>query len=93
MDADNSEVQCTLPDNRYLPYCFDRERVVEEQVEEPEPKIKKERNPAGMVYGGTSAVFQLQTEPLNTLTEQQQRLFRTQCYFGAASVFSVWPGG
>lgn len=62
-------------------------------MEEPEPKIKKERNPAGMVYGGTSAVFQLQTEPLNTLTEQQQRLFRTRCYFGAASVFSVWPGG
>lgn len=35
----------------------------------------------------------LQTEPLNTLIEQQQRLFKTQRYLGAGSVFSVWPKG
>lgn len=53
----------------------------------------KERSPQGLVYGGTSAIFRLQTEPLNTLTEQQQRLFKTQRYFGAGSVFSAWPKG
>lgn len=35
----------------------------------------------------------LQTEPLNSLTEQQQRLFKTQRCLGAGSVFSAWPKG
>lgn len=59
---------------------------------EPVPKTKKEVR-RDSVYRGTSAIFQLQTEPLNTLTEQQQRLFKTQRYLGAGSVFSVWPKG
>lgn len=58
------------------------------QVEEPEPKIKK-GNPRGTVCRGTSAIFQLQTGALNTLTEQQQRLFQTQRYFVPA-LFSVF---
>lgn len=53
MDADDSEVQHTLPGNRYLPYCFDRERVVEEQVEEgggagAEDKERKESSGNGL---------------------------------------------
>lgn len=58
------------------------------QVEEPEPMIKK-GNPRGTVRRGTSAIFQLQTGALNTLTEQQQRLFQTQRYFVPA-LFSVF---
>lgn len=69
--------------------------MVERQVEKGggSRAKDKERSPLRLVYGGTSAIFQLQTEPLNTLTEQQQRLFKTQRYFGAGSVFSVWPKG
>lgn len=61
------------------------------QVEELEPKIKRE-NPRGTVCSGFSAIFQLQTGALNTLM-QQQRLFQTQRFLGACKVFSVWPQG
>lgn len=55
----------------------------------------KERSPLGFGLWRHLSYFLalLQTEPLNTLTEQQQRLFKTPRYLGAGSVFSVWPKG